>query len=159
MEAIYFGSAGRRATGPFKADGPWIGADLENGLCVAAPFAAPLRGPQRPRCPLVWRRYRSAHLSAPGLSNRCGRSVLRLFGLMKEPGLNRCNRCNRCVVQSWLFGPIKRAGTSLWTCLYTQNIRSLEAGPFSVARLKMDLPFQNRLVHSRVRRTTVSPLA
>ena len=54
MEAIYFGSAGRRATGPFKEDGPWIGADLENGLCVARPVArpvaAPLRAQLRPSC-------------------------------------------------------------------------------------------------------------
>lgn len=33
MEAIYFGSAGRHGTGG-QADGPWVGADLENGLCA-----------------------------------------------------------------------------------------------------------------------------
>ena len=43
----------------------------------------------------------------------------------------------------------KRAGTSLCTCLCTQNIAQ-KASPFSVARLKMDLPFHNRLVYSRV---------
>ena len=36
---------------------------------------------------------------------------------------------------------VKRAGTSLCTCLkHSQN-----AGPFSVARLKMDPPFHSRL--------------
>ena len=41
-------------------------------------------------------------------------------------------------------------GTSLYTCLCTHSIG--KAGPFSVARLKMDLPFQNRLAHNRVHR-------
>ena len=51
----------------------------------------------------------------------------------------------------------KRAGTSLCTCLCTQNIAQ-KASPFSVARLKMDLPFHNRLVYNRVHRTSASPL-
>ena len=38
----------------------------------------------------------------------------------------------------------KSAGTSLCACLYTHNIHK-KAGPFPVARLKMDPPFQNRL--------------
>ena len=45
----------------------------------------------------------------------------------------------------------KRAGTSL--CLYTQM-----AGRFSVARLKMDLPFHNRLAYNRVHRSSIGPL-
>ena len=51
----------------------------------------------------------------------------------------------------------KRAGTSLCTCLCTQNIAQ-QAGPFSVARLKMDLPFHNRLAYNRVHRRSASPL-
>ena len=38
----------------------------------------------------------------------------------------------------------QRAGTLLCACLYTQNIAQ-KAGLFSVARLKMDLPFHDRL--------------
>ena len=35
---------------------------------------------------------------------------------------------------------------------------SQKAGPFSVARLKMDLPFHNRLAYNRVHKTSASPL-
>ena len=48
-------------------------------------------------------------------------------------------------------------GTSLRSCLYTQTILE-KAGPFSVARLKMDLPFHNRLAYNRVHRTSASLL-
>ena len=48
-------------------------------------------------------------------------------------------------------------GPALAVCLCTQNIAQ-KASPFSVARLKMDLPFHNRLVYNRVHRTSASPL-
>ena len=41
------------------------------------------------------------------------------------------------------------------------TMHSQKAGPFSVARLKMDLPFHNRLAYSRVHRIrtlSASPL-
>ena len=42
--------------------------------------------------------------------------------------------------------------------LFVHTKHSHKAGPISVARLKIDLPFQNRLVHSRVHRRSASPL-
>ena len=51
----------------------------------------------------------------------------------------------------------KRAGTSLCTCLYTQTHHK-KAGPFSVARLKMDLPSHNLLAYNHVHRRSASPL-
>ena len=41
-------------------------------------------------------------------------------------------------------------------CVHTK--RSQKAGPFSVARLKMDLRFHNRLAYNRVHRRSASPL-
>ena len=46
----------------------------------------------------------------------------------------------------------KRASTSLCTRVYTQNIPQ-KTDPFSVARLKVDLPFHNRLALNRVHRS------
>ena len=40
-------------------------------------------------------------------------------------------------------------------CVHTKH--SQKAGPFSDARLKMDLPFHNRLVYNRVHRGSASP--
>ena len=68
------------------------------------------------------------------------------------------------------YGAGMEAGTSLCTCLRTRNIRgavylfvhtkhSQKGGPFSVARLQLDLPFQNRLAYNRVRSRSASPVA
>ena len=51
----------------------------------------------------------------------------------------------------------KRASTSLCACLYTQNSHKRQVH-CSVARLKMDLPFHNRLAYNRVHRRSASPL-
>ena len=42
--------------------------------------------------------------------------------------------------------------------LFVHTKHSQKAGPFSVARLKMDLPFHNRLAYNRVHRRSASPL-
>ena len=42
--------------------------------------------------------------------------------------------------------------------LFAHTKHSQKAGLFSVARLKMDLPFQNRLAYNRVHRRSASPL-
>ena len=65
-------------------------------------------------------------------------------------------RSNICRV-AHMTGDAKRAGASLCTCLCTRNIHG-KACPFSVARLKMDLPFHDRLAYNRVHRRSVSPL-
>ena len=43
-------------------------------------------------------------------------------------------------------------------CLFVHTQQSQQAGPFSVARLNMDLPFHDRLAYSRVHRKSASPL-
>ena len=42
--------------------------------------------------------------------------------------------------------------------LFVHTKHSQKAGPFSVARLKMDLPFHNRLAYNRVHRRSACPL-
>ena len=42
-------------------------------------------------------------------------------------------------------------------CVLIHTKHSQKAGPFSVARLKMDLPFHNRLTYNRVHRRSTSP--
>ena len=42
--------------------------------------------------------------------------------------------------------------------LFVHTKHSQKAGPFSVARLKMDCPFHNPLAHNRVHRTSASPI-
>ena len=108
MEAIYFGSAGRRATGPFKEDGPWIGADLENGLCVARPVARPVAAPLRAQLRAQLRPC-CGPVAAPLLPPNALISLLRCRPARSfAPGSS-----GRCAVQSRLFGLIKRADTSL----------------------------------------------
>ena len=51
----------------------------------------------------------------------------------------------------------KKAGPSP-VCLCVRTKHSRKAGPFSVARLKMDLPFHSRLAYNRVHRRSASPL-
>ena len=63
-----------------------------------------------------------------------------------------------CVCIRSSLSSCKRAGTSLCTCLHTQNI-ARKAGPFAVARLKVGLPFHNRFAYSRVHRRSARPHA
>ena len=56
------------------------------------------------------------------------------------------------------FSPcLSQEGRHFAVYLFAHTKHSQKAGPFSVARLKMDLPFHNRLAYSRVDRRSASP--
>ena len=48
-------------------------------------------------------------------------------------------------------------GRHFAVCLFAHTRTSQRAGPFPVARLKMDLPFHDRLAYTRARRRSASP--
>ena len=67
--------------------------------------------------------------------------------------------CCVCVSHSdWLRG-LCEEGQHFAVYLFIRTKHSQKAGPFSVARLKVDLPFHNRLAYSRLHRRSASPLA
>ena len=53
---------------------------------------------------------------------------------------------------------IHQAGRHFTVYLFAHQSIHKKAGPFSVARLKMDLPLHNRLAYSRVHRRSAGPL-
>ena len=53
---------------------------------------------------------------------------------------------------------MREEGRHVAVSLSVHTKHSQKAGPFSVARLKMDLPFHNRLAYNRVPRRSASPL-
>ena len=54
---------------------------------------------------------------------------------------------------SWL---VTYEGRHFAVYLFAHTTHSQKAGPFSVARLKMDLPFHDRLAYNRVHRRSTS---
>ena len=53
---------------------------------------------------------------------------------------------------------VLQEGRHFVVCLFVHTKYLQKAGPFSVARPKMDLPFHNRLAYSRVHRRSAGPL-
>ena len=55
-------------------------------------------------------------------------------------------------------GALRQEGRHFAVYLFVHTKHSQKAGPFSVALLKMDLPFHNRLAYSRVHRRSAGHL-